>query len=86
MEGVQIVGPRILCSDHPTDQCGLCLLYMSYPDCYQLETIYSAYLIAVCWAALGGHPVWSNTGKEPTLATSMVSLYSEVNLVRNSHD
>lgn len=51
---------------------------MSYPDCDQLETIYSTYLTAVCQAALEEHPVWSNTGKVHALAASMVKVYSEV--------
>ena len=59
----------------------VCICPMSYPDCNQLGTIYSTYLTAVCWAALGGHPMWSNTGKGHTLATSMVRLYSVVSLV-----
>ena len=59
----------------------VCICSMGYPDCNQLENIYSTYLTAVCRAALGGHPVWSNTGKVHTLATSMVRLYSEVSLV-----
>ena len=39
----------------------VCICSMSYPDCYQLETIYSTYLTVVCWAE--GHPMWSNTGE-----------------------
>ena len=84
MEGVQIVG-----SMTPSSSLGrhalttrltsvVCVCFMSPPDRDQLETIYSTYLTAVCQAALGGHPVWSNTGKVHALAASMVRLYSEV--------
>ena len=64
----------------------VCICSMSYPDWNQLETIYSTYLTVVCWAALGGHPMCSNTGSVHTLATSMVGLCSEVSLVHKSHN
>ena len=64
----------------------VCIYSMGYPDCNQLETIYSTYLTVVCQAALEGHPVRSNTGNMHTLSTSMVRLYSEVSLVHKSHD
>ena len=92
MEGVQIVwsmtpssslGHHVL-TTQLTSVVSICP--MSYPDCNQLGTIYSTYLTAVSWAALGGHPVWSNTGKQHALATSMVRLFSEVSLVHKSHN
>ena len=64
----------------------VCICSMSYPDCYQLEIIYSTYLTVVCRAALGGHPMWSSTGKGHVLVMSMVRLCSEVSLVHKFHN
>ena len=92
MEGIQIVGSMTSSSSLGRHALTtrltsvVCICSMSYPDRDQLETIYSTYLTAVCRAALGGHPVWSNTGKVHALAASMVRLYYEVSLVHNPHN
>lgn len=54
------------------------MLFFSYPEREQLQTIYGAYLKPVLHKNLKNHTIWGSSSKIYLLAGSMVQVYEQV--------
>lgn len=54
------------------------MLFFSYPEREQLQTIYGAYLEPVLHKNLKNHSIWGSLSKINLLAGSMVQVYEQV--------